>query len=42
MPRWPTAVAGGSIPGLGTEIPQAVWRSKEKKKKKEERKRAGP
>ena len=31
MPRWSTAVARGSIPGLGTKIPQAVWHSLKKK-----------
>ena len=33
MPRWSTTVARGSIPGLGTKIPQAVWHSLKKKKK---------
>ena len=44
MPRWSTTVARGSIPGLGTKIPQAVWHSLKKKKKRgeEERKQAGP
>ena len=43
MPRWSTAVARGSIPGLGTKIPQAVWHSLKKKAGggEEERKRVG-